>query len=174
MNFNPLAKFARLQTDGAQNQIQPLISAELAASFTIADEVEAAQLDRPQILHIKGVIIILDVVVGNYYLRPYPAFQEPVIVFVIFLVDGDTLRVKILQGCPVPLFFLHITHMHLVYETVFPPGCDLGLGCIRFVWSDIIVLECHKHGIHPRVYFRLVAACTIAGKQKLQHERWDR
>lgn len=60
--------------------------------------------------------------------------------------------------------------MHLVDETVLALGGDLGLGGIRFVGPDIIVLKCHQHGIQPGVYFRRVAAGTIAGKQKLKHE----
>ena len=91
MEFHAFAEFAGFQANGADNQVQPFISAELAASFAVEGEVESAQLDWSQFLYVKRVIVVLNAIMCYYDFSPDAAFQEPVIVLVILLANGNTL-----------------------------------------------------------------------------------
>jgi hypothetical protein len=73
------------------------------AAFCIALEVEARQLDRPQVFDVERVVVFLDVVVRQGHLGPDAAFQQAIVVAVELLADRDALRVEVLQRCPVAL-----------------------------------------------------------------------
>jgi len=97
-------------------------------------------LDWAQILDRKRVVVFVDVVVRQGHFRPNSAFQQAIVVPVELLADGDTLRVEILQRCPVPLFLFDVTNVNLVDKPVLALGGYLGLRRIGLVWPHVVLL----------------------------------
>ena len=174
-NLSRVAELRRLQADRAQHDVQPFVAGERAAALAVAVEVEAAQLDRPQVLDVEGVVVLVDLVVGERHLGPDAALQQAVVVAVELLGDGDALRVEVLQRRPVALLLLDVAHVHLVDEAVLALGRHLGLGGVGLVGAHVVVLQRGQHRLHAGLDLGRVVAGAVAGQQELQHEgraRW--
>ena len=142
-----------------------------ARALAVAVEVEAAELDRPQVLDVEGVVVVLDVVVRERHLGPDAAFEQAVVVPVELLADGDALRVEVLQRRPVPLLLLDVADVDLVDEPVLALGRDARLRRVGLVRPDVVVLQRGENGLHAGVDLGRVVAGAEAGEQELQHER---
>src|SRR5262245_30836052 len=133
MKFDPMGELARLQSDRSQYHVQPLVARKSAAPAGVMVKVEAAELDRPQVFNVEGVIIVLDFIVDNGDLGPDATFQQTVGVLIKLMAYCDALRVEILQGRPVSLLLLDVTDVHFIYEPVLALGGDFRLGGVGFI-----------------------------------------
>ena len=65
VELDPGGQLRWFQADGAQQDVYPVISGELLASLPIRRKVEPAELNRAQVLDVKGVFVGIDVVVSD-------------------------------------------------------------------------------------------------------------
>ena len=115
-------------------------------------------------------MVRIDVVMGDSDFGPYASLQQTIVVPVKPFPDGNALRVEILQGRPVALFLFDIAHVHFVDKAMLAFGGDPGLGHIRLIRADVVVLQCGQHRFHTCLDLCRIITGTIAREQKLQHK----
>ena len=142
----------------------------MASTLHVAVEVEPAELDRPQVLDVKGVVVLLNGVVRHGHLGPQAPFEQALVVAVPLLADSDALRVEVFQRRPMPFFFLDIANMDLVDEAVLAQRRYLGLLGVGLVGPHIVVLQGGQHRVHAGRQLGLVVAGAETRQQELQHK----
>ena len=77
----PQVVLARLEADGAHDEVEPVVSAELLPGLDVAGEVERRDLDGLQRRDVEGRLLrlVLEVVVDEVELAPGAATEEPVV-----------------------------------------------------------------------------------------------
>src|SRR6516162_10088819 len=171
MELEPLRHPTRLDTEGTNQDIEPLITGEPLSTLNKGVEIKPGELDRLQLFDVECVIVVLDIVVRHGAFCPNAAFEYTVVfALVITLVDCDARGVEVLHARPRSLLLLVVAHVDLVDKGVPSLLLDEHLGTVAFVRPDVVFLDRVQHSSQAFLYLPRIVARAVSCKQELKNE----
>ena len=163
---------AGLQPKAPEQHVNPLLSAELAASFTELVEVETGKLDGVELGDVKRAYTWGFLVVGNVrhlHACPHATLQQPGIPAMDLVCHVDARVTEVLHGCPVPVFAGQEAYLDPVNEPVGSLLTNERLRPVRLIVPEIVALERVLDGREAELDLCRVVGCAEPAQQILQH-----
>ena len=135
---------ARLEADGAHDEVEPVVAAELAPRLEVRIEVERGDLDGLERRDVEGRLLgrVLEVVVDEVELAPRAAAEQPVVLVDDLLGDVDVLDAEVLRACAQNFFSLATKRTStLSMRRCLPFFLSSAFACLGLVGSDEVVRQ---------------------------------
>ncbi len=162
------AELGWLEPNGAEEQVPPFVGGELAPPLLPLVQLEARQLDRPDLGDVEGAIVVLFVrAIFQLHLRPDPSFEQPRIPPYQVVGHVEIAVAEVGHLSPVPAF--QRPHPYLVDHHQLPAVLEGELRSVRLVGTNEVLRDGVVDQPESGIYGSLVICRAVLAQQVLQH-----